>query len=138
VAAKLFPSDDRQRKGWTQKLTRRLNRGCVDAEVTELRAFPARKPDLRRTLRVEADYFGRNRRRMRYPKFRKQGLFYGSGAIEAGCKTAIGFRLKHHCPSLQTLQRRVRGLWGVAACRLTTHIYVAPSSRVLNRSGDSD
>ena len=32
----------------------------------------------------------------------------------------------HHCPSLQTLQRRVRGLWGVAACRPTTHIYVAP------------
>ena len=94
MAAKLFPSDDRQRKGWAQKLTRRLNRGCVDAEVTELRAFPARKPDLRRTLRVEADYFGRNRQRMRYPKFRKQGLFYGSGAIEAGCKTAIGFRLK--------------------------------------------
>ena len=31
---------------------------------------------------------------MRYPKFRKQHLFVGSGVIEAGCKTVIGSRLK--------------------------------------------
>ena len=30
---------------------------------------------------------------MRYPQFRKQGLFVGSVAIEAGCKTVLG-RLK--------------------------------------------
>jgi hypothetical protein len=32
--------------------------------------------------------------RMRYPKFRRQHLFVGSGVIEAGCKTVIGSRLK--------------------------------------------
>ena len=31
---------------------------------------------------------------MRYPKFRRQHLFVGSGVIEAGCKTFIGSRLK--------------------------------------------
>ena len=31
---------------------------------------------------------------MRYPEFRRQGLFVGSGVIEAGCKTVIGARLK--------------------------------------------
>ena len=31
---------------------------------------------------------------MRYPKFRRQHLFVGSGVIEAGCKTVIGARLK--------------------------------------------
>ena len=31
---------------------------------------------------------------MRYPSIRKQGLFIGSGAIEAGCKTVIAQRLK--------------------------------------------
>ena len=31
---------------------------------------------------------------MRYPKFRSQHLFVGSGVIEAGCKTVIGSRLK--------------------------------------------
>ncbi len=45
-------------------------------------------------LRTEAEYFERNRQRMRYPKFRKLGLFFGSGVIEAGCKTVVGARLK--------------------------------------------
>jgi len=31
---------------------------------------------------------------MRYPAFRRQHLFLGSGVIEAGCKTAIGSALK--------------------------------------------
>ena len=31
---------------------------------------------------------------MRYACFRRQGLFVGSGVIEAGCKTIIGQRLK--------------------------------------------
>jgi hypothetical protein len=31
---------------------------------------------------------------MRYAKFRSQGLFVGSGVVEAGCKTIIGLRLK--------------------------------------------
>jgi hypothetical protein len=45
-------------------------------------------------IRTEADYFARNAERMRYPKFRRQHLFVGSGVIEAGCKTVIGSRLK--------------------------------------------
>ena len=44
--------------------------------------------------RTEADYFARNAERMRYPQFRRQHLFVGSGVIEAGCKTVIGSRLK--------------------------------------------
>ena len=36
----------------------------------------------------------RNAKRMRYPTFRKQSLFVGSGVIEAGCKTVVGSRLK--------------------------------------------
>lgn len=31
---------------------------------------------------------------MRYNEFRKQGLFVGSGVLEAGCKTVIGQRQK--------------------------------------------
>ena len=32
---------------------------------------------------------------MRYGEFRRQGLFVGSGVIEAGCKTLIGKRFKN-------------------------------------------
>jgi len=31
---------------------------------------------------------------MRYKTYREQGLFYGSGVIEGGCKSVIGQRLK--------------------------------------------
>jgi hypothetical protein len=42
----------------------------------------------------ELGYFVRNIARMQYGTFRKQGLFIGSGVIEAGCKTVIGARCK--------------------------------------------
>ena len=50
--------------------------------------------DLARMLNNEAQYFDRNKERMRYPAFRAQGIFAGSGVIEAGCKTVIASRLK--------------------------------------------
>ena len=40
-------------------------------------------------IRTEADYFERNAARMRYPQFRRQYLFVGSGVVEAGCKAVI-------------------------------------------------
>jgi hypothetical protein len=58
-----------------------------------LHALERSHPELAESLQVEANYFERNKQRMRYPKFRKQGFFVGSGVIEAGCKTIIG-RLK--------------------------------------------
>ena len=39
-------------------------------------------------------YFKTNRRRMRYPEFHEQGLCTSTGVVEAGCKVAIGTRLK--------------------------------------------
>ncbi len=45
-------------------------------------------------IRIEAEYFGKNAGRMRYPKFRRQHLFVGSGVIEAGCRTVVGSRFK--------------------------------------------
>jgi hypothetical protein len=48
--------------------------------------------DSRRSLalaRRSKSHFEDNKERMRYPKFREQGLFVGSGVIEAGCKTQL-------------------------------------------------
>jgi hypothetical protein len=41
-----------------------------------------------------AMYIFHNRARMRYPKFHAQGLCTSTGVLEAGCKVAIGTRLK--------------------------------------------
>ena len=114
LAAKLYPSDDKQRKTWAKKLIKKLNLGRVEALVSDLRNFPTRKVELRDTLRLEADYFERNAARMRYPKFRKQGLFYGSGVIEAACKTVIGSRLKQ-----SGMFWTVRGANSIIALRCT-------------------
>jgi len=94
VGAKRFPSDDKERKRWAKKMIGKLNTGRVEVLISELRAVPTHNVELRKILNTEADYFERNKERMRYPKFRKQGLFVGSGVIEAGCKTVIGSRLK--------------------------------------------
>ena len=43
---------------------------------------------------TELGYFEKNQARMRYGEFRDQGLFIGSGVVEAGCKTVVGQRAK--------------------------------------------
>jgi hypothetical protein len=62
--------------------------------VLALRSIETTNPEVAEKLRTEAEYFERNAERMRYPEFRSQHLFVGSGVIEAGCKTVIGSRLK--------------------------------------------
>jgi hypothetical protein len=94
LARRLFPSDEKQRKRWAKKMLDRLDAGRIESLVAQLQAEPTPQPELQHTLRTEAEYFQRNRHRMRYPRFRKLGLFIGSGVIEAGCKTVIGSRLK--------------------------------------------
>lgn len=39
-------------------------------------------------------HFEHHQDTMRYPTYRAQGLFYGTGVIEGGCKSVIGQRLK--------------------------------------------
>jgi hypothetical protein len=114
LAAKLFAGDEKPRKRWAKKLIQKLNRGRTASLVAELRSFPTRKPELRDALRIEADYFERNAQRMRYPKFRKQGLFIGSGVIEAACKSLIGSRLKQ-----SGMFWTVRGANAIIALRCT-------------------
>ena len=62
--------------------------------MSVLRSITTANPQLAEKIRTEADYFERNAERMRYPRFRAQHLFVGSGVIEAGCKTVVGSRLK--------------------------------------------
>jgi len=45
-------------------------------------------------VQAEMEYFRVDAERMRYAKFRSQGLFVGSGVVEAGCKIFFGQRLK--------------------------------------------
>jgi hypothetical protein len=95
VARRLYPNDAAAQKAWMRAHQKRfLDKGKIEKLVASLRSIPSTNSELLDKLRTEASYFERNTARMRYPNFRRQHLFVGSGVIEAGCKTVIGSRLK--------------------------------------------
>ena len=68
-----------------------MDAGRFEAVLTELGAHR----DTCEAARKCIDYLTRNRHRMRYPEFRAPGgLCVSSVVVEAGCKHAIGARLK--------------------------------------------
>jgi hypothetical protein len=95
LARRLYSQDEGKQKAWMKVHQKRLlDRGKIERLVGLLRSLESDSPEVAEKIRTEADYFERNARRMRYPKFRRQHLFVGSGVIEAGCKTVIASRLK--------------------------------------------
>jgi hypothetical protein len=95
LARKLHPNDEINQKTWIKVHQKRLlDKGKIEKLVAALRSIQSTHPEVAEKIRIEAEYFERNAERMRYPKFRRQHLFVGSGVIEAGCKTVIGSRLK--------------------------------------------
>jgi len=95
LARKLHPNDAVKQKAWMKKHQRLLDKGKIEKLVLTLRAIDVTNPEVIEKIRIEAGYFERNAERMRYPKFRRQHLFVGSGVIEAGCKTVIGASTRH-------------------------------------------
>jgi len=95
LARTLYPNEPVKQQAWMKVHQKRLlDKGKIEKLVCSLRSIESSNPDLVERVRIEADYLERNAERMRYPKFRRQHLFVGSGVIEAGCKTVIGSRLK--------------------------------------------
>jgi len=94
LGGQLHPSNEKSKRKWVMPLLRLLDKGKIEKLVAKLRSLAPANSELAAAVRTEANYFERNAERMRYPKFRKQNLFLGSGVIEAGCKTVMGSRLK--------------------------------------------
>ena len=92
LARKLYPYQEAERKAWIQIHPDQLDDGKMEELVQSLRSIDS--PNPAKNLLTEAAYFASNAERMRYPKFRSQHLFVGTGVMEAGCKTVIGWRLK--------------------------------------------
>ena len=71
-----------------------LEAGAIEQMIERLRQALPRSGKRRKAGLKALGYFTQRREQMRYGEFRDQGLFIGSGVIEAGCKTLIGKRLK--------------------------------------------
>ena len=83
------PTSDLGRQ-WARERHAELDEGRLDDLLDALRVHAGANDEARKCL----DYVTRNASRMRYPEFRAQGLCVSSGVVEAGCKVAIGTRLK--------------------------------------------
>jgi hypothetical protein len=94
LARKLYPNDEVRQKRWMIRQQARLDAGKIEKLVASLRSIDPLRVELVEAIRIEVAYFHNNAHRMRYPAFRLQHLFVGTGVIEAGCKTVIGSRLK--------------------------------------------
>lgn len=79
---------------WATARSAQLDEGQIESLLLSLRRLRPSAPQTQEAVRQTISYFDHNRQRMRYAEFRRQGLFVGSGVIEAGCKTIVGQRLK--------------------------------------------
>jgi hypothetical protein len=77
-------------KPWAKLRHDELDAENVDAIIQALAEHSQNCEEARKGI----DYFRNNRQRMRYVEFRAQGLCTSTGVVEAGCRVAIGERLK--------------------------------------------
>lgn len=99
-------------KPWTAARSEELDAGEVERLLAALGRLRPRGEEAQEAVRKAQGYFETNAARMRYGDFRRQGLFIGSGVVEAGCKTIIGFRLKQ-----SGMRWTVRGANAIIALR---------------------
>jgi len=94
VAHAVFGLDQATLDSWADLRRKELDQGEVEAVIEAIKCLRPRRKERKEICEKEIGYFEKNKDRMRYDHFRKQGLFVGSGVVEAGCRTVIGQRLK--------------------------------------------
>ena len=99
-------------KEWIDARREQLDAGEVEAVIASMRRLRPSNTKVQEEVLTAMDYFHKNAERMRYADFRKQGLFVGSGVVEAGCKMICGQRLK-----LSGMHWTVRGANAIIALR---------------------
>lgn len=94
LAKSVYGSNRDESKQWAAARAEQLDAGDVAAIIASMRRLRPRDKQVQKEISRTIDYFEKNAERMHYADFRRQGLFVGSGIVEAGCKTVIGQRLK--------------------------------------------
>jgi hypothetical protein len=83
LARRLYPNNEGKQKGWMKLHQKRLlDQGKIEKLVGVLCVIKSSNSEVAEKIRTETDYFARNAARMRYPQFRRQHLFVGSGVID--------------------------------------------------------
>ena len=82
-----------RKQDWLDARLAELDAGDIPAICAAARVFPLTGKK-GAELSTALGYFEHNACRMHYAHFKKLGLFIGSGAVEAGCKSIVGQRCK--------------------------------------------
>jgi len=90
VSQALYGGDLKTAQAWAQRRHQEFDRGRLAGLLRALRRHADRSDAARKCLQ----YIHRNRHRLQYPNFEARGLCTSTGVVEAGCKVAIGTRLK--------------------------------------------
>jgi hypothetical protein len=90
VSKAIYGAGSELGRQWAKKRHDELDEGRLD-DLIHMLDIHASSCDEARKCR---DYIGENRKRMQYPEFHALGLCTSTGVVEAGCKLAIGTRLK--------------------------------------------
>ena len=86
------PRAKARREAWVDLLQNRPE--GVDVLIRRAQAALPARGKTRRLATKALAYFENNRDKMHYWEYQTQGLFIGSGVVEAGCRTVVGQRLK--------------------------------------------
>jgi len=90
VAKAIFGVESEQGKIIAKKWRDMVEEAKTNELICELSSYYEKKPEVKSCIK----YLETNRHRMTYPLFHQKGLCTSSGVVEAGCKLAIGTRLK--------------------------------------------
>ncbi len=90
----LYGAETAKTVRWVKVRHLELDTGNIESLLDSLKSLRTKSEEEKEKIRQEIGYFENNKRRMRYREFRDEGLFIGSGVVEAGCKSVIAHRLK--------------------------------------------
>ncbi len=78
-----------------RRLRKLLDAGQIERLAEKLQSALPRSGPRRKAGEKQIAYFRKNAHAMRYAQFRAEGMFVGSGVVEAGCRTIVAQRLKN-------------------------------------------
>lgn len=90
VSKAIYGNDSKAASDWARRRHEELDSGRLADLLRAVRRHADRSDEARKCLQ----YIHRNRERMKYPAFEALGVCTSTGVVEAGCKVAIGTRLK--------------------------------------------
>jgi hypothetical protein len=79
---------------WKEQMEKDEVQAVIDAMKKRAAQLGQTCTDTAQKIEEKIRYLENNKDKMKYGTFREQGLFYGSGVVEAGCRAVIGKRLK--------------------------------------------